>query len=381
MIDFKNINENTIKNLEKRGYVLPINYFKLKDDLKIIKIKIETIQNKMNKNLHVPEDKVLLKELKNEENILMNKINEIIYLTPNILHHTVPNGKNEEDNPLIKEELFNIELKNLPKIDHAIKGKNLGINTELGVNLAHARFTVMRGKVAKVHRKLINMALDHYGNNGYEEFYLPNLVNKDTMFGTGQYPSFKEQLFTTQGNDELFLIPTGEVPLTNIVANKIWPKNELEQKLMTHTPCFRKEAGTYGKDTKGILRQHQFEKVELVRTCLPENGLHNFYEMVADIEIFIKQFNIPYRIIELCAGDIGFAGHKAYDFEMWFPGEAKFREIATITWCHDFQARRMNFKYKDNGKNLFGHTLNGTGLAVGRLLAALIENDRLEDFV
>ena len=381
MIDFKNMNEDTIKNLEKRGYILPTNYFELKNEFKNIKIKIETIQNKMNKNLHVPEDKVLLKELKNEENIIMNKINEIIYLTPNILHHTVPNGKNAEDNPVIKEELFNIELKNLPKIDHAIKGKDLGMNTELGVNLAHARFTVMRGKVAKVHRKLINMALDHYGSKGYEEFYLPNLLNKDTMFGTGQYPNFKEQLFTTQGNDELFLIPTGEVPLTNIVANKIWPKNELEQKLMTHTPCFRKEAGTYGKDTKGILRQHQFEKVELVRTCLPENGLHNFYEMVADIEVFIKQFHIPYRIIELCAGDIGFAGHKAYDFEMWFPGEAKFREIATITWCHDFQARRMNFKYKDNGKNLLGHTLNGTGLAVGRLLAALIENDRLEDFV
>lgn len=381
MIDFKNMNNQILDNLAKRGYVLPNDYYLLKNNVKTLKLEIETIQAKVNKNLHCLEDKLNLKHLKLEEEQLNIKLNEIKHLVPNVLHETVPIGKNELDNLVLKNEWFNIQPGVLKKIDHATKGKLYGICTDLGVNLAHARFTVMRGKVAKVHRKLINMALDHYGNNGYEEFYLPNLVNKDTMFGTGQYPNFKEQLFVTQGNEELFLIPTGEVPLTNIVANKIWAKNEVEQKLMTHTPCFRKEAGTYGKDTKGILRQHQFEKVELVRTCLPENGLHNFYEMVADIEIFIKQFNIPYRIIELCAGDIGFAGHKAYDFEMWFPGEAKFREIATITWCHDFQARRMNFKYKDNGKNLFGHTLNGTGLAVGRLLAALIENDRLEDFV
>jgi seryl-tRNA synthetase len=220
------------------------------------------------------------------------------------------------------------------------------------------------------------LALDFYGKMGYDEYYLPNLVNKETIYGTGQYPKFKNELFTTFGNQELFLIPTGEVPLTNIFKNKLINELNVEKRLMTHTPCFRKEAGAYGKDTKGIIRQHQFEKVELVRTCLPENGLDTLNEMMENINDFVKFLNIPYRIIELCAGDIGFAGHKGYDFELWFPAEGKFREIASVTWCHEFQARRMKTKVKrKNGNKDFIHTLNGTGLAAGRVLAAILENN------
>lgn len=374
MINTKDLkNEMTIKNLEKRGYHLNKNLFEFINERKEINNNIEEINRKINQNIHNQEDKNNLKLLKDNLIILENKINDILFMVPNILHDTVPDGKGEEHNVVLKT--FFDELRIEHDINHTLIGKNLGLDIETGVDLAHTRFNLMRGDIAKLHRKLINMALNFYEKCGYEEFYVPLLVNEDTIFGTGQYPKFKEELFTTEGNQKLYLIPTGEVPLTNIVKNKILKENEVEQKIMTQTPCFRKEVGAYGKDTKGIIRQHQFEKIELVRTCLPENGMKNFEEMILNVTEFVKQFNIPFRIIELCAGDIGFAGHKAYDFEIWFPNEKKYREIATITWCHDFQARRMNAKYKNkhNEKNYI-HTLNGTGLAVGRVLAAILEN-------
>lgn len=383
MINLKTLKEEqTLKNLEKRGYLLPEDYFHLLEEKKKLNTIIETINHKINLNTHTIEEKEILKNTKKELDIINEKYHEIVHMIPNILHETVPAGKGELDNVIIKT--FFDEKKNNNKTHHADIGKKLGLDLETGVNLAHARFNLMRGLVAKIHRKLINMALDFYTDLGYEEFYVPNLVNEDTIFGTGQYPKFKEELFVTEGNQKLFLIPTGEVPLTNIVKNKLLNQEEVEMKLMTHTPCFRKEVGAYGKDTKGIIRQHQFEKIELVRTCLPENGLKNFEEMIENVQQFIERFQIPFRIIELCAGDIGFAGHKAYDFEIWFPHENKYREIATITWCHDFQARRMNAKYKNQNKEKnFIHTLNGTGLAVGRVLAAMLENyteDELKSF-
>jgi len=374
MIDIKNITEQEIKNLLQRGYELPFDFNYLHAKQKTLRMAIETINAKINKNTQEPNDKKLLKKYKKDlENVTID-FEKIIHLIPNLLHETVPQGKGEYDNPVIKlgdQNFFNQNNKN-----HFEIGKPFGLDIDTGVHLAHTRFNLMRGKVAKLHRKLINLALDFYGEIGYEECYVPNLVNEETMFGTGQYPKFKDELFTTEGNQKLFLIPTGEVPLTNIVKNKTFNENEVKQNLMTHTPCFRKEVGTYGKDTKGIIRQHQFEKIELVKICLPENGLLEFNKMIVDIEDFIKQFGIPYRIIELCAGDIGFAGYKAYDFELWFPGEQKYREIATVTWCHDFQARRMNTKVKRaNGTKELVHTLNGTGLAVGRVLAAILENN------
>lgn len=384
MINLKTLKEEqTLHNLAKRGYLLPEDYHNLLEERKKLNAVIEGINHKINLNLHTPEDKEVLRNTKKELDIINEKYDNIIHMIPNILHDSVPEGKGELDNVVI-ETFFN-EKKKDKQLHHADIGKALGLDLETGVHLAHARFNLMRGLLAKLHRKLTNMALDFYTDMGYEEFYVPNMVNEETMFGTGQYPKFKEELFITQGNQKLFLIPTGEVPLTNIVKNKIFKAEDVEMKLMTHTPCFRKEVGAYGKDTKGIIRQHQFEKVELVRTCLPENGLKNFEEMIENVKKFIVQFNIPFRIIELCAGDIGFAGHKAYDFEIWFPHENKYREIATVTWCHEFQARRMNAKYKDKNKEKnFIHTLNGTGLAVGRVLAAMLENyteEELKNFI
>jgi seryl-tRNA synthetase len=373
MINIKMIgNTDVIDNLTKRGYQIPNELEVLLKEEKALKVIIQTTNEKLNNKIKV--DKDILKETKTKLAEIEIKIKLIIDLIPNLLHETVPFGKGEQDNILITE-FFN-EKKKINKFNHADIGKKIGLDIETGVALAHTRFNTMHGQVAKLHRKLTNLALDFYTTLGYEEYYVPNLVNEETMFGTGQYPKFKEELFVTEGNNKLFLVPTGEVPLTNIVKNKILKEDEVEKKLMTHTPCFRKEVGAYGKDTKGIIRQHQFEKIELVRTCLPENGLKNFEEMVNNINDFIKQFNIPYRIIELCAGDIGFAGHKAYDFEIWFPAEGKYREIATVTWCHDFQARRMKTKVRRlTGEKELIHTLNGTGLAVGRVLAAIIENN------
>ncbi len=379
MINLKTLeDENVIKNLEKRGYFLPKEYFDLDKEKKFLMLKIEEINHKINQNKHTIEDKENVKNFKKKLEEKEQQIHEITYMIPNILHETVPVGKDEKDNQELKYFFEDKKIKNT--YFYGDKAKEYGLDIETGVHLAQTRFNLMRGLLAKKQRELMNKALDFYGDLGYEECYVPNLVNEETIFGTGQYPKFQEELFTTQGNQKLYLIPTGEVPLTNIVKNKILLEKDAEIKLMTHTPCFRKEAGAYGKDTRGIIRQHQFEKIELVRTCLPENGLINFEEMVNDIEMFIKKLEIPFRIIELCAGDIGFAGHKAYDFEIWFPHEQKYREIATVTWCHDFQARRMNAKYKDkNNKKHYLHTLNGTGLAVGRILAAMIENQKMNN--
>ena len=378
MINFKTLGNNkdmVTVNLTKRGYILDAdNIIEQQKNINQTKKDIENINAKINKQLHQPEDKDLLKELKKKLIEQENELALITDLVPNIIHETVPPGKGAEDNPIIKIA----DLEHLDTGDYCTKAKPLGLDIEAGVDLAGARFTVMRGEVAKLHRKLINTALDFYGTQGYEEFYVPNLVKKDIVFGTAQYPKFKEEIFTTHMNDELFLVPTGEVPLTNIVRNKVLKENEVETRMMTHTPCFRKEVGAAGKDTKGIIRQHQFEKVELVRTCLPENGLINLHEMMNDVEAFIKTLNLKYRIIELCAGDLGFAGHKAYDFEIWFAHDKRWREIATITWCHDFQARRMNTRFKRDGKTEFVHTLNGTGLAAGRVMAAILENNCID---
>lgn len=384
MINLKQINETyTIDILAKRGYQLPGDFYQIVDKRKQLTNQIENINHKINLNKHTAEDKQLLKETKQQLDIINKNYLDIVYMIPNIIHDTVPEGKGENDNVVIQTYYNENKKNNL--LHHADIGKILGLDLETGVNLAQTRFNVMRGIVAKINRKLANMAVDFYEDLGYELCYVPYLVNEETMFGTGQYPKFKEELFTTHMNKDLFLIPTGEVPLTNIVKNKILKENEVDIKLMTHTPCFRKEVGAYGKDTRGIIRQHQFEKIELVRTCLPENGLKTLEEMLEHVTNFVKKLNIPFRIIELCAGDIGFAGHKAYDIEIWFPHENKYREIATITWCYDFQARRMNAKYKNkNNEKNYIHTLNATGLAVGRVLAAMLENyneEQLRNFV
>ena len=254
-----------------------------------------------------------------------------------------------------------------------IQLKREEIDTETGTMLAGARFAILKGEVAKTQRKLINAAMDHYDELGYEEMYVPHIVLPEIMYGTGQYPKFKDDLFLVDKN---YLIPTGEVPLTNIYNNQILKIDDLKNpiKLMTKTPCFRKEVGAAGRDTKGIMRQHQFEKVEVVKICHPDKAENEFYLMLQDIEDFVVQLGIKYRIVELCSGDIGFAGHKAFDIELFFREENRFREIASITWCGDFQARRMNTRFKEDGKTKLVHTMNGTGLAVGRIIEALVQN-------
>lgn len=370
MLDLKETHKNYkyIKtNLKQRGYILDVNLIRKTVTLKKLKTNLENINARLNNNKALNNDKADYKHIKANIDLLETEINQVAHMIPNILHHTVPFGVDATDNIVIKENLITNNT-NEGYLDIAEKN---GLNIQAGVKLAGTRFNTMNGKVAKLHRKLLNLALDHYEQANYEYHYVPNLVNKETMFGTGQYPKFKEDLFeTTTG---LYLIPTGEVPLTNLFTDITLTEKNANQKLVTNTPCFRKEVGAYGKDTKGIIRQHQFEKVELVRTCLPELGLTTFLEMVNDIETFVKTLYLDYRIIELCTKDIGFAGHKAYDFEIWFPHEKQWREIATVTWCHNFQARRMNAKVKRNGKKELIHTLNGTGLAVGRVLAGLLE--------
>lgn len=373
MINMKNLEINIEKitvNLAKRNFLVNKDFLlTLYKEIKEINIKIELLNQERNKNKN-PQRGVKIKEELTNLNLLLNEKNNVwneeVTKIPNLLHDTVPNGNGEEDNPVIKV------CEGLPTIKWNINLNRQDIDTETGAMLAGARFTVLKGDFAKTQRKLINEAMDFYELKGYAEMYLPYIVLPNIMYGTGQYPKFKDDLFQVDKN---YLIPTGEVPLTNIYNNKILKQEDLENpiKLMTKTPCFRKEVGAAGKDTKGIMRQHQFEKIELVKIFHPEIAQQEFLQLLQDIEDFIKTLGIKYRIIELCSGDIGFAGHKAFDIELFFKDENRFREIASITWCHDFQARRMNTRFKEDGKTRLVHTMNGTGLAVGRILEALVQ--------
>ena len=371
MLDLNYVYKNyktVAKNLKQRGFILNKNMVKLFLANKGILLEIEKINKTLNQGDGTPKLKKELKDLEAKYEINKFELTKYFDTVPNLLNETVPVGEGAQDNVLIKEVLLNREFAG----NYLELAKKNGLNIEAGVALAGTRFTVMTGKVAKLHRTLIAKALDFYEGLGYIYNYVPNLVTQETMRGTGQFPKFKDDLFQTI--DGHYLIPTGEVPLTNLVANKTLTEKEANKMLVTNTPCFRKEVGAYGKDTKGILRQHQFEKVELVRTCLPEKGLETFNEMVTHIDMFLASLDVQYRIIELCTKDIGFSGHKAYDFEIWFPSENAWREVATVTWCHDFQARRMGAKVKRvTGKKEYLHTLNGTGLAVGRVMTGLID--------
>lgn len=369
MIDLNLITKNpqeTFEKLLQRGYQPPYGFLELLQEHKKTKMELEAVYAMRNTN----KDPAIGRDLKIQAGILEKKLVELdqqkqdfILLIPNVLHETVPLGETELDNPVVKMVGDTI-AKPLHHLDVAEK---LGFNQQAGVHLAKARFNVFPPALQKMHRGILNDALVHYEQCGYQEYYVPQIVNKTTITGTGQYPKFNEELFHV---DEFFLIPTGEVPLTNLYADTFLENDFETIKLMTQTACFRKEVGAGGKDTRGFLRQHQFEKLELVRICQPEVGLQNLEEMMEEIEDYVKTLNIPYRIIELCAKDIGFAGHKAYDFELWFSGQNAYREIASVTWCHDFQARRMKTKTKN--KKLV-HTLNATGVAAGRVMAAKLE--------
>ncbi|MDD2932581.1 MAG: serine--tRNA ligase [Methylotenera sp.] len=314
-------------------------------------------------------DEARLGELQTElQNLLLN--------VPNLPHESVPQGQSEADNVEVRKvgtpRSFDFEIK-----DHTDVGTPLGLDFEIGIKLSGARFTLMRGQIAKLHRALAQFMLDtQTEQHGYEECYTPYLVNAETLTGTGQLPKFEEDLFSLSHNgSKLYLIPTSEVTLTNTVRDEIVPLESLPIKLTAHTPCFRSEAGSHGRDTKGMIRQHQFDKVEMVQIVHPEKSYEALEQMVGHAENILKALELPYRVVSLCTGDMGFGAAKTYDLEVWLPAQNTYREISSISNCEAFQARRLQARFRnENGKPELVHTLNGSGLAVGRTLVAVLEN-------
>jgi len=301
---------------------------------------------------------------------------------PNLLHDDVPTGNDESKNQEIRRwgdvPAFDFDPK-----DHVDLGSALGmLDFDAASRISGSRFVVMRGPLARLHRALIEFMLDvHTSENGYEEAYVPYLVQADALTGTGQLPKFEEDLFKTEGETPFYLIPTAEVPLTNLTRETILDAEELPKRLVAHTPCFRSEAGSYGKDTRGMIRQHQFEKVELVHLVAPADSYDALEELTANAEMILQRLELPYRVVTLCSGDVGFASAKTYDLEVWLPVQAKYREISSCSNCTDFQARRMQARWRnpETGRPELLHTLNGSGVAAGRTLIAIMENYQQSD--
>lgn len=403
MLDRKKILENPTfikERLALKGYDFNVEFFlDLEEKRKNLQTKIEDLRAARNANANeiknafkqkIEKEKIeLLKTNGKELNetiteeqkglvLIQEKLEEIYLKMPNIPDEDCPIGENEEDNKLVRTHLepkiFDFEVKD--HIDLAEINEN-GLDFEKGVKLARSRFTVMKGSIAKLHRALAQFMLDlHTEEHGYLEVNVPVITNKQTLTGTGQLPKFKEDLFKIE-NEELALIPTAEVPLTNLVANELLNEKELPIKLTAHSLCFRSEAGSAGRDVRGILRQHQFEKVELVQIVKPEESPAALQEILANACKVLDLLELPYRVVELCNGDLGFGARKTFDIEVWVPSQNTYREISSCSNMGDFQARRMKTRYKDeNGKKHLVHTLNGSGLAVGRTLLAILENNQ-----
>ena len=332
----------------------------------------------------ISELKLKIIDLDQKIKLFSNQLNNILNDLPNFFDSDVPDGKTEDDNVLIKE-WGDIKKMSFIPLDHVQLGENLKqLDFKTGVKLSGSRFVLLRGKLALLERALASFMLDiHTDKFGFEEISPPYIVNKDALLGTGQLPKFSEDLFCTK--DERWLIPTAEVPLTNIVSNNIINKSDLPLRFVAHTPCFRSEAGAAGSDTRGMIRQHQFSKVEMVSITQPDESDKELDSLVLCAENILQNLVLPYRIMKLCSGDVGFSSRKTYDLEVWLPGQNNgkgiYREISSCSNCGDFQARRMNSKFKDNETNKinFLHTLNGSGLAVGRTMIAVLENYQLED--
>lgn len=327
--------------------------------------------------------KTELEEKKEQLNLLQEELNAYLLTIPNIPSDSVPEGFDESDNKEVsqwgKPKAFDFEVK-----DHAELGEALeqGLDFETASKITGSRFVLMSGRTAQLHRALIQFMLDtHSREHGYTEVNVPYLVNADSLMGTGQLPKFEEDLFKIRGEQEYYLIPTAEVPVTNIVRDQIVDAESLPMKFVSHTPCFRSEAGSYGKDTKGMIRQHQFEKVELVQAVKPENSEAALEELTANAETILQLLELPYRKVVLCGGDTSFSSAKTYDLEVWLPSQNCYREISSCSNFTDFQARRMQARWRnpETGKPELLHTINGSGLAVGRTLVALLENGQQAD--
>jgi seryl-tRNA synthetase len=301
----------------------------------------------------------------------------IALTTPNIPHASVPDGRDEHDNREERRWGEPPRFDFAPK-DHVDLGAALGqMDFEAAVRLTGARFVVMAGPLARLHRALIQFMLDtHTREHGYTEAYVPYLVNADSLRGTGQLPKFEAELFRLAGEQPYYLIPTAEVPVTNLVRDTIVEADYMPRRWVAHTPCFRSEAGSYGKDTRGMIRQHQFEKVELVQAVRPEDSYRALEELTGHAEAILQKLGLPYRVVTLCTGDMGFSSAKTYDIEVWLPGQGAYREISSCSNFEDFQARRLQARWRNpaTGKPELLHTLNGSGLAVGRTLVAVLEN-------
>ena len=404
MIDI-NLLRNDIESLEKilkhRGFDLDVNFFNsLEEERKHIQIKTQELQqerNDLSKQVGVLKSQgkdasdilnkvsnisAQSKEFELQLALIQEKLNNFLLLIPNVPHESVPLGSDETSNELVKEvgtlPEFDFEVK-----DHVDLGAPLGLDFDTAAKVSGSRFVFMKNDIARLHRAIGQFMIDtHTENHGYTECYTPYLVNEDSLLGTGQLPKFGDDLFVTQKNEDesLYLIPTSEVSLTNTVRDEIIDLKNLPIRMTAHTPCFRSEAGSYGKDTRGMIRQHQFDKVEMVQITKPELSYEALEEMLSHAENILKALDLPYRVMTLSSGDMGFGAAKTYDIEVWLPSQQQYREISSISNCEDFQARRLKARFKnEEGKNTLVHTLNGSGLAVGRTLVAIMENNQKAD--
>ena len=351
----RNAKSKEIGSLKKQG----LNTEALEEEIRLIKEEISTLEEELARIEKYTED--------------------LLLRVPNLLHESVPYGKDENDNVEIKRwgeiPKFDFEIK-----DHADLGVLRGfIDFDQAAAISGSRFSILKGPLAKLERALINFMLEVNAKNGYQEMIVPHLVKPQTLVGTGQLPKFQEELYYVK-DDDLYLIPTAEVPLVNVFKDTILKEDDLPINLTAYTPCYRREAGSHGKDVKGLIRQHQFDKVELVKIVHPDNSYDELEKLLSNAEEILQLLELPYRVVALCSGDIGFSASKTYDIEVWIPSQNKYREISSCSNCEDFQARRANIRFKDKtGKNRFVHTLNGSSLAVGRTLVAIMENYQTKD--
>ncbi len=404
MLDPKRVRTQTeeiARRLAIKNFTFDIASFEqLEERRRALQVRTETLQSEQNKRsksigkakaagediqplLDEVEDlKKQRSEAEDELRTLQEELSAFLSGIPNLPDEDVPAGDTEDDNVEVRTWGTPRDLDFEP-LDHVALGENLkGLDFETASRLAHSRFAVMRGPVARLHRALAQFMLDlHTSEHGYTEAYLPYLVNAETLYGTGQLPKFEEDLFKMEGDNPLYLIPTAEVPATNLVSDTILDAGELPMQLVCHTPCFRSEAGSYGRDTRGMIRQHQFDKVELIHVVRPEDSEAALETLTGNAERVLQLLELPYRVVTLCGGDMGFSAAKTYDLEVWLPGQQKFREISSCSNTRDFQARRMHARWRnpETGKPEPVHTLNGSGLAVGRALIAVMENYQQAD--
>ena len=373
------IDKNKIKKIEDNRKKIQVETEKLQSERNNISKKIGELKSKGEQTENLLEKVTIIKKQleENEEklNSIQKELNDLLIAIPNIPHKSVPNGNSDTDNKLIREwgekPKFDFKIK-----DHVDLGESLNqIDFDSAVKVSGSRFVVLKDKIAQLHRALIQFMIEtHTTEHGYQEINVPYLVNSDSCINTGQLPKFKEDLFRIQDQD-LYLIPTAEIPVTNVVKDQIIEDTSLPLKYVCHSPCFRSEAGSYGKDTRGIIRQHQFEKVELVQIVQPENSYSALEELTINAEEILKRLNLSYRVVALCAGDLGFSAAKTYDIEVWLPSQNMYREISSCSNFESFQARRMQARYRDSKTNkpALLHTVNGSGLAVGITLFAIME--------